>query len=130
MSRRKKTLNSNLLNSAYKLTLCHILPERRGWVNMIMLTITRMYMERLAIYSFMFKYWKATCFCEVFFQIKTKTFLACLITDQQKGRCLTNICLCIHRSTRTYLQQLCTITGCRLEDLPEAVDDRDEWQER
>ena len=26
---RRKTLNSNLLN----LTLCHILPERRGWVN-------------------------------------------------------------------------------------------------
>ena len=26
-----KTLNSNLLNSAKKLTLCHILPERRGW---------------------------------------------------------------------------------------------------
>ena len=30
-SRRRKTLNSNLLNSAKKLTLCHVLPERRGW---------------------------------------------------------------------------------------------------
>ena len=34
-SRRRKTLNSNLLNSASKLTLCHILPERRGWINRI-----------------------------------------------------------------------------------------------
>ena len=31
---------------------------------------------------------------------------------------------------RTYLQQLCTDTGCSLEDLPNAMDDRDEWQER
>ena len=30
-SRRRKTLNSKLLNSTKKLTLCHILPERRGW---------------------------------------------------------------------------------------------------
>ena len=27
-------------------------------------------------------------------------------------------------------QQLCTNTGCRLEDLPEVMEDRDEWQER
>ena len=32
--------------------------------------------------------------------------------------------------TRTYLQQLCTGTGCSLEDLPEMRDDRDKWQER
>ena len=29
--KRRKSLNSNLLNSALKLTLRHILPERRGW---------------------------------------------------------------------------------------------------
>ena len=29
-----------------------------------------------------------------------------------------------------YLQQLFTDTGCSLEDLPEALDDRDEWWER
>ena len=29
--------------------------------------------------------------------------------------------------TSTYLQQLCTDTGCRLEDLPKAMDDSDEW---
>ena len=28
------------------------------------------------------------------------------------------------------LEQLCTEAGCRLEDLPEAKDDRDEWRER
>ena len=32
----------------------------------------------------------------------------------------------VERLTRTYLQQICTDTGCSLEDLPEAMDDRDE----
>ena len=36
----------------------------------------------------------------------------------------------VGRPTRTYLQLLCTDTGCRLEDLPEPLEDRDEWQER
>ena len=30
---------------------------------------------------------------------------------------------------RTYLQQLCTDTGCSKEDRPGAMDNRDEWQE-
>ena len=30
-SRRRKSLNSDLLDSAKKLTLCHILLVRRGW---------------------------------------------------------------------------------------------------
>ena len=30
---------------------------------------------------------------------------------------------------RTYLQQLCMDTGCCLEDLPEVLDDRDNWRE-
>ena len=36
----------------------------------------------------------------------------------------------VGRSTRTYLQQFCTDTGCRLEDPPEVMEDRDEWRER
>ena len=31
---------------------------------------------------------------------------------------------------RTYIQQLCADTGCSLEDLPEAMDNREGWQER
>ena len=31
---------------------------------------------------------------------------------------------------RTYLQQLCTDTGCSPEDLPKAMDDREVWRER
>ena len=31
---------------------------------------------------------------------------------------------------KTYIKQLCMDTGCRLEDLPRAMVDRDEWQER
>ena len=36
-------------------------------------------------------------------------------------------CACVGQPTRTYLQQLCMDTGCSIEDLPEAMDDRDEW---
>ena len=34
------------------------------------------------------------------------------------------------RLDRTYIQQLCANTGCSLEDLPGAKDDRDGWWER
>ena len=31
---------------------------------------------------------------------------------------------------RTYIQQLCQDTGCSPEDLPEAMNDREEWREK
>ena len=34
------------------------------------------------------------------------------------------------RSARTYIQQLCEDTGCSPEDLPEAMNNREEWRER
>ena len=34
------------------------------------------------------------------------------------------------RPARTYIQQLCEDTGCNPEDLPEAMNDRETWQER
>ena len=34
------------------------------------------------------------------------------------------------RPARTYMQQLCEDTGCNLEDLPEAMNDREKWRER
>ena len=34
------------------------------------------------------------------------------------------------RPDRTYIQQLCADTGCSLDDLPEAVDNREMWRER
>ena len=34
------------------------------------------------------------------------------------------------RPPRTYIQQLCADTRCSLEDLPEAMDDREGWRER
>ena len=33
----------------------------------------------------------------------------------------------VDRPTRTYLQQLYTDAECSLEDLPEPINDRDEW---
>ena len=35
----------------------------------------------------------------------------------------------VGRPARMYLQQRCTDTGCSLEDLPKAMDDRDGWGE-
>ena len=34
------------------------------------------------------------------------------------------------RPARTYIQHLCEDTGCSPEDLPEAMNDREEWRER
>ena len=34
------------------------------------------------------------------------------------------------RPVRTYIQQLCEDTGCCPEDLPDAMNDREKWQER
>ena len=34
------------------------------------------------------------------------------------------------RLARTYIQQLCEDTGCRPEDLPEVMNDREKWRER
>ena len=34
------------------------------------------------------------------------------------------------RPARTYIQQLCEDTGCSPEDLPEAMNDREKWQEK
>ena len=36
----------------------------------------------------------------------------------------------VGRPARTYIQQLCADTGCRLDDLPGTMDDRDELRER
>ena len=36
----------------------------------------------------------------------------------------------VGQQTKTYRQQICTNTGCNLEDLLGAMDDRDEWRER
>ena len=34
------------------------------------------------------------------------------------------------RPARTYIQQLCEVTECSPEDLPEAMNDREKWRER
>ena len=36
----------------------------------------------------------------------------------------------VGRPAITYIQQLCADTGCSIEDLQRAMDDRDEWRER
>ena len=35
----------------------------------------------------------------------------------------------VGQPARTYLLHICTDTGCSLEDLQEAMDDKDEWRE-
>ena len=41
----------------------------------------------------------------------------------------THGCARVGRPARTYIQQLCEDTGCNLEDLPEAMNDREKWRE-
>ena len=56
---------------------------------------------------------------------------------RSKGEQLSDVLLWnpLHRRTgggrpaRTYIQQLCTDTGCTLEDPSNAMDERDEWRE-
>ena len=36
----------------------------------------------------------------------------------------------VGRPAQTYIQQLCEDTGCSPEDLPEAMNDKEKWQER
>ena len=43
---------------------------------------------------------------------------------------LSHGCANVGRPRRIYLQQLYMDTGCRLEDLPGVMDNRDNWQER
>ena len=58
--------------------------------------------------------------------------------DWSKGKLISDVllwipsheCASVGQPSRTYLQQLCTDTGCSLEDWPEAMDDRDEWWKR
>ena len=45
-------------------------------------------------------------------------------TDPTNGRAKAG------RPARTCIQQLCEDTDCSPEDLPEAMDDREKWQER
>ena len=33
----------------------------------------------------------------------------------------------VDRPVKTYIYQFCSNTGCSLEDLPKAIDDRDRW---
>ena len=39
-------------------------------------------------------------------------------------------CASVGQQTRTYIQQLCTDTGCSLEELPGTIGNWDEWRER
>ena len=41
----------------------------------------------------------------------------------------THGCARVGRPARTYIQQLCEDTGCKPEDLPEAMNDREKWRE-
>ena len=57
---------------------------------------------------------------------------------RSKDKLINHVLLCTSLYGRTsvgrpvwaYLQQLCTDTGCSLEDLPETMDDRGGWRER
>ena len=88
------------------MTLCHILPERRGWVNRITKSI-QVRRTRHAEHS-----WRS----------KNEHISDVLLWAPSHGWAKAE------RPNRTYIQQLCADTGCDLEDLPGAMDDREWWQ--
>ena len=57
---------------------------------------------------------------------------------RNKNKLISNIlwwspshgCASVEWPSRTYQKQLCTDTGCGLENLPEVMDDRGKWRER
>ena len=90
------------------MTLCHILPERRGWVNMIKKTI-QVRRTRHAGHC-----WRS----------RDELISDILLWTPTHGRAKAG------RPARTYIQQLCEDTGCCPEDQPEAINDREKWRER
>ena len=48
----------------------------------------------------------------------------CVVPHSSHGRARAG------RPARTYIQQLCEEKGCSPEDLPEAMNNREEWRER
>ena len=90
------------------MTLCHILPEQRGWVNRITKTI-QVRRTRHAGHC-----WRS----------KDELISDVLLWTPTYG------CAKAGRPARTYIQQLCEDTGCNPDDLLEAMNDREKWRER
>ena len=56
-----------------------------------------------------------------------------LNTFRDRGQVAVQLVSCgvlLPGPARTYIQQLCEDTGCCPEDLPRAMNDREEWRER
>ena len=87
--------------------------------------------------SWFFKYW-----CQGSNLSRTRPFFTCMKSNTvftcglsvDHGYLLMAVFILIQAKAgwpaRTYIQQLCEDTGCSPEDLPEAMKDREEWQER
>ena len=64
-----------------------------------------------------------TVYAEHCWRSKKESVINVLLLTPSHGR------TSVGRLVINYLQQLCTDTGCSQEDLLEAMDDRDVWQE-
>ena len=61
-----------------------------------------------------------------------------IVSSSSKGKLISDVLLWtpshrqarVGRQVRTYLQQLCSDTGCCMEDLPSVMDDKDKWYKR
>ena len=62
--------------------------------------------------------------CRTLLEKQGRTHKWCTLMTPTYGRAKAG------RPARTYIQQLCEDTGCRPEDLLEAMNDREKWQER
>ena len=62
--------------------------------------------------------------CRTLLEKQGRTHKRCTLMDPHTWPCKAG------RPARTYIQQLCEDTGCCPEDLPRAMNDREEWRER
>ena len=69
-------------------------------------------------------------------QVRSTSLMSSSLLLQQCPACLVRLWTPSYgrtktwRTARTYILQLCEDTGCRPEDLPEAMSDREEWRKR
>ena len=137
--------------------MCHILPERRGWVNRI--NYCRLFNAKSFSYIYILNIWFRNISLitflnvpELIFSFHTVKWFYLLLSNTNNSVCylsfghcwrsrdelISNVLLWTPthgrakagRPARTYIQQLCKDTGCCPEDLPRAMNDREEWRER
>ena len=129
-------MNSNWLYSAEKITFCHILFRTEGldgnYTRMLRAILNKSWQQhptRHQLYGHLPPITKTiqvrrTRHAGYCWRSRDELIRDVLLWIPTHGRAKAG------RPARTYIQQLCEDTGCCPEDLPWAMNDREEWRER